>query len=95
MSGILGKLHPTFDALSAYSDSSDVVAARTRVGRHVAACSSCREVVEEIRGLGEAARAMRAEPAPSTLWLRIRAAASEPRALEPVEARAEIGRAHV
>ncbi len=91
MSGILGQLHPTFDALSAYSDSSDVVAARTRVGRHVAGCTSCREVVAEIRGLGEAARAIRAEAAPSDLWLRIRAAASEPRALEPVEPRAAAG----
>ncbi len=77
MKGLLNVLHPTFDALSAYADLSELDGARTRVGRHVARCAQCREVVNEIRGLGAAARESEAETesAPDGLWARIETAA--------------------
>lgn len=71
MNRLLSALHPTFDALSAHADRSDVDGARTRVGGHVARCASCREVVAEIRALGDAARATHVHGAPSGLWSRI------------------------
>lgn len=77
MKGLLNVLHPTFDALSAYADLSELDGARTRVGRHVARCAQCREVVNEIRGLCAAARESEAETegAPDGLWARIENAA--------------------
>ena len=63
--------HPSFDALSAQVDLSDVDAARTRVGRHVARCAACRDAVAELRALGDAARAVELPAAPSMLWARI------------------------
>ena len=77
MKGVLNILHPTFDALSAYADLSELDGARTRVGRHVARCARCREVVNEIRGLGAAARESETEGAPNGLWTRIETAAVE------------------
>ena len=71
MKGLLNILHPAFDALSAYADLTELDGARSRVGRHVARCAQCREVVTEIRGLGQAAREAETEGAPSGLWSRI------------------------
>ncbi|HET7189529.1 MAG TPA: hypothetical protein VFI52_15365, partial [Gemmatimonadaceae bacterium] len=68
--------HPSFDALSAHADRTDVEAARTRVARHVARCAQCQAEVREIRALGDAARAMRPTGAPAGLRARIEAAAS-------------------
>ena len=64
-------MHPTFDTLSAHADLGDVAAARTRVGRHVAKCAACRDVVAEIGALGESARGMEMEAASPALWDRI------------------------
>lgn len=76
--------HPAFDALSAHVDLSDVDAARTRVGRHVARCAACRDAVAELRALGDAARAVELPGAPSGMWARIeratRATAAAPSA---------------
>jgi hypothetical protein len=77
MKGLLNVLHPTFDALSAHADLSELDAARTRVGRHVARCARCREVVDEIRGLGVATRESVTEGAPDGLWARIETAAAQ------------------
>ena len=83
MNGLLNVLHPTFDALSAYADLSELDGQRSRVGRHVTRCAQCREVVGDIRGLGTAARAAEAdaacdtESAPDNLWARIEVAAVE------------------
>src|ERR1035437_1650359 len=77
MKGLLNVLHPTFDGLSAYAARSALDGARPRVGRHVARCAQCREVVNEIRGLGAATRESEAETegAPDGLWARIENAA--------------------
>jgi hypothetical protein len=83
MNRILNGLHPTFDALSAHADRSELEGARTRVGRHVAGCVRCRDVVAEIRQLGAAARAMTVPGAPARLWADIQVAMSQPRRPEP------------
>jgi hypothetical protein len=64
-------LHPSFHELSAHADRADTDAARSRVGRHVAACTACRDTVAEIRGLGDAARASDVPGAPEGIWARI------------------------
>ena len=74
MKDLLNVLHPTFDTLSAHADLSEIDGARTRVGRHIARCVDCRVVVEEIRGLGSAARAADVDGAPAGLWGRVRPA---------------------
>jgi hypothetical protein len=79
MNALLGVLHPSFDALSAFADLSDVDGARTRVGGHVKGCAQCRLVVDEIRELGAGARASAGEGAPMGLWARIESAAREPK----------------
>ena len=80
MKGMMNVLHPTFDSLSAYADQQDSNAGSTRVGRHVAKCAQCTDVVREIRGLGELVRATTGEGAPKDLWSRIAmAAATEPK----------------
>lgn len=71
MNAIASGFHPSFDALSKYADTPDVDRARTRVGRHVAACARCREIVDEIQAMGEAARAIEPPGAPDGLWSRI------------------------
>ena len=38
-------LHPTFEALSAYADLSELDAARSHVARHESRCAECREIV--------------------------------------------------
>jgi hypothetical protein len=69
-------VHPTFDALSTHADRSDLESAGSRVATHVARCTSCREIVAEIRALGVAARAVPPRTAPAYLAARITAAAS-------------------
>lgn len=71
MNGPLDGMHPSFDDLSAHVDRSDVDAARSRVGRHVAKCAACRGTVGEIRAMGDAARAVVLSGAPAGLWERI------------------------
>jgi hypothetical protein len=75
MSVLLSGFHPSFDALSAHADLSDIDGSRTRVGRHVVRCASCSQVVEEVRKLGEAARAIEQPSAPARLRSRIESAA--------------------
>jgi hypothetical protein len=65
--------HPSFDALSAHADRSDLKAARTRVGVHVSRCAACAQTVAEIHALGEAARDEVLPGAPAGLWARIEA----------------------
>ena len=80
MKGMMSVLHPTFDALSAYADQSNPNAGTGRVGRHVATCAQCTDVVREIRELGESVRASTIEGAPRDLWSRIAlAVATEPK----------------
>lgn len=88
MNRLLSALHPTFDALSAHADRSDVDGARSRIGGHVARCATCREVVAEIRALGDVARATPVHGAPSDLWSRIESEAK--RASRPDAAIASI-----
>ena len=84
MKALLMGMHPTFEALSAHADRPDLDGARTRVGAHVARCAQCRAVVEEIRGLGDAARAMPEAGLPADLWSRIATtAASDADRAEP------------
>jgi hypothetical protein len=76
MTSLLSGFHPSFDALSAHADRSDIDGSRTRVGRHITRCASCAHVIEEIQGLGEAARAIELPGAPADLWSRIHSAAT-------------------
>lgn len=92
MSGLMTGFHPSFDALSAHVDRTDVEAARTRVARHVARCEQCRAEVREIRALGDAARAMSSPAAPAALRTRIEAAA--PFAEDPVHATVGLDATH-
>jgi hypothetical protein len=78
MSMLLSGFHPSFDALSAHADLSDIDSSRTRVGRHVARCARCADLVEDIRGLGDSARASVMPGAPAGLWPRIEVALNEP-----------------
>lgn len=73
MTSLLKGLHPSFEALSAHADRSDLKAARTRVARHVSTCATCARTVAEIRALGDAARAVELPGAPPGLWARIEA----------------------
>lgn len=82
MKELLRGFHPTFDALSAHVDRSDVDALRTRVGRHVARCARCRETVDEIRALGDLARARELSGVPEGMWARIESAATSVKATE-------------
>src|SRR5258707_109060 len=70
--------HPSFDALSAYADQSDLDAARTRAGRHIVRCERCSATVAEIRAMGDAARGVELPGAPEGLWARIEKQAGEP-----------------
>jgi hypothetical protein len=84
MSILTNGFHPSFDALSTTADQSDLDAARTRTGRHVARCATCAAVVAEIREMGAAARAIELPGAPAGLWARIgRQAANEPAPATP------------
>ena len=76
MSGIRTTRHPTFEALSAHADAPDHAASSSRVGQHVSRCAECSEQVDEIRALGDAARAIPVAGAPLRLWARIEEAAS-------------------
>src|SRR5687768_14828225 len=101
MSGIDAKLHPTFEALSAHADASDL-ASSTRVGQHVSRCAECSAQVAEIHALGNAARAIPVAGAPPELWARIEEAgsANAGRAgrrqvhLEPADLSAPVSRRH-
>lgn len=100
MSGLMTGFHPSFDALSAHADRTDVEAARTRVARHVARCAQCRAEVREIRALGDAVRAMRSPAATPGLRARIEGAAPGVQApadtlsvTRPVRARSSLRRA--
>ena len=84
MKGLLNVLHPTFEALSACADRDGSDSARSRVGRHVARCAACGAVVEEIRALGTAARALDGAGAPVALWARIERAAQRAAGAEGV-----------
>jgi len=74
---IVGR-HPSLEALSAYVDADEVPGAGTRIDKHLARCADCRAELEEIRALGDAARAMEWGAAPADLWARIEAAAAAP-----------------
>jgi hypothetical protein len=74
MSDVAMGPHPEFDTLSAFADQDEAQSSRTRTGRHVERCDSCREEVARIRALGDAARAIEVEPAGADLWERIRVA---------------------
>ena len=78
MKGLLNAMHPSFEALSAHADLHELDAARSRVGRHIAACAQCRATIDEIRELGDAARAGSVAGAPDGLWARIEEAAKAP-----------------
>ena len=71
MTRLTSGFHPDFDALSAQADRSDMEAARTKVGRHVAGCERCRATVAEIRALGDAVRQSAMPDAPAGIWARI------------------------
>jgi hypothetical protein len=71
MTRLLSSFHPSFDALSAHADRSDMKAPRTRVGVHVKRCAACARTVAEIRALGEAARAQELPGVPAGMWARI------------------------
>lgn len=74
---VLHGFHPSFDALSSFVDLSDVDAARSRTGRHVARCEPCGVTVGEIRALGDAARAAEVAGPPADLWTRIERAQAD------------------
>src|SRR2546423_2340517 len=78
MSMLLRGFHPSFDALSAHADLSDIDGGRTRVGRHVARCARCADLVEDIRRLGDSTRAAVIPGVPAGLWTRIEVLLKEP-----------------
>ena len=108
MTSALWMSHPGFDTLSAHVDDHRADAARSRVGRHLAHCDTCRGVVAEIRGLGEAVRATAGARAPAGLWNRIDASTTraasvagmptlhsdEPLAPEPLESAPRVAPRH-
>jgi hypothetical protein len=82
MTFLLNGFHPSFESLSSLADASDVDAARTRVGRHVARCAKCSREVGEIRAMGEGARAAALPGAPGDLWAKIERARADGPTLE-------------
>ncbi len=90
MNRLLRGLHPTFDALSAHADRSDVERTHMRVGRHIDGCATCGATIAEIHALGDEARAMPPVAAPPGLRARIEAAAkAAPASPAPAPRRAE------
>ncbi len=53
MMNIFSARHPDFDALSAWSDLTDLERASSHLTRHVSQCDECRSVVAAIHGLGQ------------------------------------------
>lgn len=71
MSFLRNGFHPSFEALSALADRSDVDAARLRIGRHVARCQPCAATIAQIRAMGDAARGIELATVPPGLWTAI------------------------
>ena len=64
-------MHPNEETLSRLADQSELERMRSRAGRHVAHCDSCRAAMRAFEALGESARVMREPVLPPALLPRI------------------------
>jgi len=61
-------MHPNEDAIHAYADGSLGAAERTAIDRHVASCASCRQLLEDLREILRATRALELREPPARVW---------------------------
>jgi len=81
-------MHPNEDAIHAYVDGSLGAAERTGIDRHVASCASCRQLLEDLREILRAAKALELREPPARVWSRLeRAITLERDDAEPVARR--------
>jgi anti-sigma factor RsiW len=66
-------MHPNEQTLNDYADDALTGAARTDVERHLESCSICRGVVDDLRAITRATRALTPIDPPSAAWERIAA----------------------
>ena len=64
-------MHPNEDAIHAYVDGSLGAAERTEIDRHVVSCASCRQLLEDLREILRATRALEPREPPVRVWSRI------------------------
>ena len=64
-------MHPNEDDIHAYVDGSLGAAERTEIDRHVASCASCRQLLEDLREILRATRALELREPPARVWSRV------------------------
>jgi putative zinc finger protein len=64
-------MHPNEDALNAYADGSLTASEAAEIERHVAACASCREIVDDLREILRATSDLGLREPPVRAWARI------------------------
>src|SRR6266849_3887368 len=64
-------MHPNEDAIHAYVDGSLGAAERTEIDRHVVSCASCRQLLEDLREILRATRALEPREPPVRVWQRL------------------------
>src|SRR5262245_10044924 len=64
-------MHPTDDLLNAYADGSLDAPGRADVERHLESCAACRQVVDDVRDILSATKALEHRDPPVRAWSRI------------------------
>jgi negative regulator of sigma E activity len=64
-------MHPNDDAIHAYVDGSLGAAECAEIDRHVASCASCRQLLEDLREILRATKALELREPPVRVWSRI------------------------
>jgi hypothetical protein len=64
-------MHPNEDAIHAYVDGSLGAAERAEIDRHVLSCASCRQLLEDLREIFRATKALELREPPARVWLRV------------------------
>jgi len=64
-------MHPTDDLLNAYADGSLDATERDGVERHLASCTACRQVVDDVREILRATKTLEHRDPPVRAWSRI------------------------
>jgi hypothetical protein len=70
-SNVVNGMHPNEDALNAYADGSLSAADIAEIERHVAACVSCRQFVDDLRDILRATSSLELREPPVRAWSRI------------------------
>src|SRR5215212_3417417 len=73
-------MHPQDTALNDYVDGSLGPADRAEIDRHLAACASCRQTVDDLREIVSASRELELREPPIRVWSRVERAIKMERA---------------